>query len=324
MRKVLSACWQSVMVEKPCCTPEYNKGHSTRATAEILSKNTSVEHEDVLLNASSFLMGDGFDEGYYSDGETPQHEVQLTEFRLDTTTVTNAQFEIFVSETGYQTEAEQQGNSAVFHQDVTASETDIIEQMSVPWWLLVRGANWRHPGGSRSSIKELGDHPVVHISFHDALAYCKWSGRSLPTEAQWEYAARGGLENKRYPWGDELNPDGRYLANIWQGEFPHKNDASDGYLSTAPVKSFQPNEFGLWQMAGNVWEWCSDWFSPNAYNELVQLNPEGPESGKRRVIRGGSYLCHASYCNRYRVAARSAAEPLSSASNIGFRTIRKR
>lgn len=305
----------------PNCCPDNQSCSSLDGDAyKILPAKFMPKHEQVDIDSAEFVMGDHFFEGYYSDGETPLHKVKLDRFSIDSTPVTNAQFSTFVEDTRYQTEAERSGNSAVFHQNFVGKDDDIIRKLDVPWWLSVQGAHWRQPHGKNSTIEGLLDHPVVHISHKDALAYCLWSSRALPTEAQWEYAARGGLAQKRFPWGDVLEPDGQHCANLWQGHFPNNNDASDGFVSTAPVKSFEPNNFGLWQMVGNVWEWCADWFSPSFYKTGSSDNPTGPARGTRRVKRGGSYLCHASYCNRYRVAARSSATPLTSAENIGFRT----
>jgi formylglycine-generating enzyme len=185
----------------------------------------------------------------------------------------------------------------------------------------VRGADWAHPGGPDSSWTDVPNHPVVHVSHNDALHYCAWAGRRLPTEAEWEYAARGGLEHKRFAWGDDLNPGGEFRTNIWQGTFPTRNTTDDGYLGTAPVKSFPPNGYGLYEVAGNVWEWCNDWFLPNYYRTSPTLNPQGPPAAAGRVMRGGSYLCHNSYCNRYRVAARTSNTQDSSSGNCGFRTV---
>ena len=201
-------------------------------------------------------MGDQFAEGYVEDGEGPVHAVDLAPFVIDIDCVTTRQFAKFVEETGWLTEAERQGFSGVFQLAVMARNADVIGPMGVPWWLAVRGADWEHPFGPLSSADELLDHPVVHVSHGDALAYCAWAGRDLPSEAEWEYAARGGLVGKRYAWGDELMPDGRHRANIWQGAFPLFNSGEDGWRATAPVGSFEPNGFGLHQTAGNVWEWC--------------------------------------------------------------------
>ena len=272
-------------------------------------------------------MGDAFGEGYAGDGEGPTHRVRLSPYLLDATAVTNAAFGAFVKDTGYVTDAEQLGISAVFHLAVQAAPGDVVGRATgTPWWLVVRGADWRHPAGPRSSAARLPQHPVVQVSWRDAQAYCAWAGKRLPTEAEWERAARGGLEGARFPWGDELMDRGRWRLNIFQGEFPTRNTAEDGWETTAPVKTFRPNGYGLHQMAGNVWEWCADRFSPTTYAERgpLAVDPLAPgsdtdEADAARVMRGGSYLCHDSYCHRYRVAARSANTADSASGNLGFR-----
>ncbi|MFC8302763.1 formylglycine-generating enzyme family protein [Specibacter sp. NPDC057265] len=286
-------------------------------------------HRDVAIPAGTFAMGDPFDEGYPADGESPVHPVRLSAFRIDATAVTNAQFAAFVEATGYRTESEAYGTSAVFHLAVQADKTDIVGTAAgTPWWLNVRGANWAHPAGPRSHWQDSPEHPVVQVSHTDALSYCIWAGRTLPTEAQWEYAARGGLVQARYPWGNELHggvSGAGHHCNIWQGTFPTVNTCDDGFLTTAPVERFEPNGYGLYQTSGNVWEWCADWFLPKYYKSCLArgtvADPPGPTIGRGRVMRGGSYLCHDSYCNRYRLAARSSNSPDSASGNCGFRTV---
>ncbi|WP_460524352.1 formylglycine-generating enzyme family protein [Humibacter antri] len=316
--------------EVRCCAPSREQTDARgRAVSEPMRHrhaNTYPpgRHEiaQALIPSGAFLMGDVNGDENRADGETPAHLVAMDAFEIDVTAVTNADFGRFVDDTGYRTEAEEFGFSAVFHLAVQAHASDIISRAdSTPWWWGVRGADWRHPGGSRSELGGLHDHPVVHISWNDANAYCAWAGRRLPTEAEWERASRGGLEGHRYPWGDELTEhDGSWRANIWQGRFPLSNTLDDGFLTTAPVRSFAPNGYGLWQTVGNVWEWCSDRYSPNYYAHSPDANPRGPEGGETRVLRGGSYLCHESYCNRYRNSARSSNTPDSSMGNAGFRT----
>ena len=300
-------------------------GHAFRA------RHVQVRHavQQIPLPGGTFLMGDMFRDGFYGDGETPAHPVTLSPFTIDATSVTNADFAAFVEATGYTTEAAPFAFSAPFHLVLAADDDAILGRPAeTPWWVGVRGADWRHPEGRHSGIDGRGDHPVVHVSWNDAQAYCAWAGRRLPTEAEWEYASRGGLEGARYPWGNELMaPDGSWQVNIWQGQFPQVNTREDGFLTTAPVHTYRPNGFGLWQTVGNVWEWCADAFSPGTYRLDAESgtprDPQGPEDGASRVMRGGSYLCHDSYCNRYRNAARSSNTPDSSMGNAGFRTVKQ-
>jgi len=305
-----------------CCIPPRVAAPSRAGERSHFPPTAGGGHEDVLVPAGAFLMGDAFNEGYPADGELPVHPVKLDSFRIDVTTVSNGMFARFVEATGYRTEAEEFGSSAVFHLLLKAPRTEVLGVAAgALWWLNVRGADWAHPAGPDSHWSEVADHPVVHISHTDALAYCGWAGRRLPTEAEWEFAARGGLSGKRYAWGDELTPSEEHRCNIWQGTFPALDTAADGFRGTAPVKSFPPNGYGLHEVAGNVWEWCSDMFHPGYYGMSPIDNPQGPPAGSGRVMRGGSYLCHDSYCNRYRVAARTSNTPDSSSGNCGFRTV---
>ena len=261
--------------------------------------------------------------GFPADGEGPVRDVRIDGFRIDATAVTNREFATFVEATNYRTDAETYGWSYVFHLFLSRQTVYRTPQRpeQTPWWVPVTGASWDAPEGPNSGIDERLEHPVVHISWQDASAYCAWAGTRLPTEAEWELAARGGLEQQRFPWGNKLTPKNEHRCNIWQGQFPDVNTAADGWVSTAPASAYKPNGFGLYNVAGNVWEWCNDWFSPTHHITDDPNNPMGPEHGQRRVLRGGSYLCHRSYCNRYRVAARSSNTPDSSAGNLGFRCV---
>ncbi|MFV0319197.1 MAG: formylglycine-generating enzyme family protein [Microbacterium sp.] len=299
-------------------------GTEERTPAPTGENSGRGEHslEQATIRAGTFTMGDSSGDRNIGDGERPLHDVTLSAFTIDATSVTNDAFARFADATGYRTEAEEFGFSAVFHLAVRAPASDLMQPVpQAPWWVGVRGADWRRPGGRTSSIDGLGDHPVVHVSWNDAMAYCAWAGRRLPTEAEWEYAARGGIASAKYPWGDEEIAAGGWRANIWQGEFPRVNTRADGWLTTAPVHTYRPNGYGLWQMVGNVWEWCQDWFDPRYYEASPPENPCGPPRAAARVLRGGSYLCHISYCNRYRNSARSQNTPDSSMGNAGFRTV---
>ena len=273
----------------------------------------------VSVVGGAFRMGASGSVAYDADGEGPIHTVELDPFRIAAACVTNDEFAAFIAATGHKTEAEVFGWSFVFGGLLPDDFPPTRAVAAAPWWRQVHGADWQHPEGPQSDIAERGDHPVVHVSWRDAVVYCEWSGTRLPTEAEWECAARGGREGTVFPWGDELEPDGRHMMNVFQGEFPTRDTGEDGWIGTAPVTAYQANGFGLHNMTGNVWEWCADWYSPRYYGRSRLRNPPGPERGENRVMRGGSYLCHASYCRRYRVAARSANSPDSSAGNVGFR-----
>lgn len=270
-------------------------------------------------------MGTNAPYSFSADGEGPAHTVRLRPFLMDATCVTNEQFNAFVNASGYKTEAERFGWSFVFSGHLPPSEIAKPSRPKVAgseWWCRVDGATWRHPEGPKTTIKQRWDHPAVQISWRDAVAYAEWAGKRLPTEAEWEFAARGGLTQKPFPWGDELEPAGKHAMNVWQGTFPSRNTRADGHDATAPAKSYKANHYGLYQMTGNVWEWCLDWFEARYYAASPVENPQGPNTGTRRVMRGGSFLCHASYCNRYRTDARSSNTPESSTTNLGFRCVR--
>ncbi len=278
------------------------------------------------LAGGTFLMGTDYRHAFPADGEGPVRPVNLSPFEIDTYPVTNSDFSAFVDATGYRTEAEVFSWSFVFWNHLPAERiAELVEDTvaAAPWWCKVPGATWRSPEGPGSHINHRPNHPVVHVSWNDAVAYAAWARKRLPTEAQWEFAARGGLEQNLYPWGDELTPGGRHLCNIWQGEFPRLDTAEDGFAGACPVDAFPPNSYGLYSITGNVWEWCSDWFTNTFVRRRVgPHDPAGPARGETKVMKGGSFLCHASYCNRYRVAARTSNTPDSSASNIGFRCAR--
>jgi len=271
----------------------------------------------IEISAGAYRMGSEDSDVFSEDGEGPVRVVELPAFMIDAFAVSNEVFGKFVASTGYRTDAERYGWSFVFVAFVTPQAEVLNGRVhSAPWWLPVRGADWRRPRGPGSNIDQIADHPVVHVSWNDAVSFARWCGKRLPTEAEWEMAARGGLDQTRYPWGDVFAPDGRHRCNTWQGKFPELDTGEDGYTGTAPVSSFDPNGFGLYNVAGNVWEWCA-----NKWRSNWVLNP-APFAAEAKVIRGGSYLCHADYCNRYRCSARSCAVADTSTGHIGFRCAR--
>ena len=314
-----------------CCMPTKSSITGERVAVNQCSEKPESKRSPhygsregmVLIEAGSFLMGTDSDKGWEADGEKKVIEVSMDPYWISRCCVTNREFGEFVDDTGYVSEAEQFGWSYVFHILLQKSVLKRLKPQNVQgleWWYGVEGAYWRKPEGPGSNVKKRMDYPAIHISWSDAVAYCQWKGHRLPTEAEWEKAARGGLEQKIYPWGDELHPEGKHRCNIWQGNFPLANTAEDGHVGPAPAKSFRANGFGMYNLVGNVWEWCSDWFSPNWRLIHKEPNPQGPDTGGSKVMKGGSYLCHDSYCNRYRVAARTSNTPDSSTGNLGFRT----
>lgn len=297
-----------------CCSPS-RTADEAKAAAPVSARSAPPEGVDeayrarVELPGGAFRMGNEDRDANLGDGEGPVREVEVAPFAVDAYAVTNARFAAFVEATGHRTEAELFGWSYVFAKFLPARLRKVSPRPdATPWWCGVEGARWDVPEGPGSGLEGRWHHPVVHVGWRDACAFSAWDGGRLPSEEEWEYAARGGLDQARYAWGDELLPGGVHRCNIWQGTFPSKNTAEDGYTGTAPVDAFEPNGFGLYNVSGNVWEWTADTWRPG--------------EPSLRATRGGSYLCHASYCNRYRVAARTANTPDSTAGNLGFRVVR--
>ena len=304
----------------------------------------------VWVPGGTFWMGN--DDPMFPDAK-PVHLVAVDGFWMDATEVTNAEFRAFVDATGYRTVAERTPTyEEIIAQMPTGQPRPPREQIEpllkpgsivfapppgpVPlnnhlqWWAWKDGASWRHPEGPGSTIEDRMDHPVAHVAYEDAVAYAKWAGKRLPTEAEWEFASRGGLDREPFVWGDELKPDGEWLANIWQGQFPVENTEDDGYARTAPVATFPPNGYGLFDMAGNVWEWCADWYRPDYYENSPDRNPKGPKDSHdpmepgvaKRVQRGGSFMCSDLYCVRYRVGTRGKGAIDSGSPHVGFRCVK--
>lgn len=316
-------------MSKPCCGPDrsdvphaVDSDWLTTALA-IPPANDATRAE--LAGALIPLTGGFFDMGirqdqFIDDFCAPRRKVKLSPFRISATACSNAEYARFVHATGYLTVAEREGWSSVFMGFLDQPEKFPRSPPGLPWWRLVEGACWSAPEGAGSTISGREDHPVVHVSWFDALAYCTWAGLHLPTEAQWEFAARGGLARAKFPWGDEMQPGGTHMMNTWQGRFPIENTAEDGFAGTAPVRAFAPNGYGLFNTCGNVWEWVQDYYLPGPIKGPFPLrDPKGPLNGDSRVQRGGSHLCHESYCNRYHVHSRTRNTPDSSTGHTGFR-----
>ena len=305
--------------------------------AALVRAKAEVPEGMVRIPGGTFMMGS-------TDGppdEMPLHEVKVKPFLMDKTEVTNDEWTRFFNATGYVTLAER----PLSEKDVpgllpeyvgkTVSlclrpQRGPVDLRTSSWWGPVLGANWRHPNGPDSDIKGKGKHPVVHVAWLDAQAYCKWAGKRLPTEAEWEFSARGGLKDQPYVWGGEFSPNGKLMANTWQGQFPTENTAQDGFPNTAPVGTFPGNGYGLFDMAGNVWEWTADWFHPDYYSQSPKENPPGPTTSHdpnepgtmKRVTRGGSWMCADNYCRGYRPSARMKTSPDTSLQNTGFRCVK--
>ncbi|PJE28537.1 serine/threonine protein phosphatase [Pseudooceanicola marinus] len=307
---------------KPDCMRQDDASYMAAALAVPLAAHgTRQELHDALVSipAGHFEMGTRVSR-YARDLDSPRRRVKVSGFRIADATVCNAEYARFINETGYRTVSEVEGWSYVFHLQLADPTLWPLHPPGLPWWRLVHGASWAQPEGPGSSWENRADHPAVHLTWFDALAYVTWAGLRLPREAEWERAARGGLVNKKFPWGNKLVPESGFAMNTWQGDFPHTNSGEDGYIGTAPVRSYAPNGYGLYNMTGNIWEWVQDFYGPRPTpSRLPEQDPTGPQTGSARIQRGGSYLCHVSYCDRYHVHSRTWNDANSSTANCGLR-----
>ena len=331
------------------CLPTPQNKFSEKPVIVKSQKKSRDNKNMVLIPGGVFSMG-GDGDGWKD--EFPKHNVEIDSFWMDINEVTNNQFLEFVNSTGYITTAERNIDWNQMKKDLPPNTPKPDDSYLVPsslvffptsgavnlndvsqWWRFINGANWRQPQGPGSNIDGKGNHPVVHVSWFDAIAYCEWAGSRLPTEAEWEYASRGGIIDATFSWGNEDLDEGKLKANTWNGNFPYYNSKDDGFIYTADVRSFEPNGYGLFDMSGNVWEWCSDWYDENYYysvSEILSINPQGPPKSydsnepyaQKKVSRGGSFLCHKSYCTGYRNSMRMKSTPDTSSMHTGFRTVR--
>lgn len=346
---ILNANFSFLSAQELSCHPVSNRFHIVSKNETSTGKKASTEGM-ILIKAGEFMMGASDSRG--RQDEYPQHKVKLNDFYMDATEVTNAQFAEFVKQTGYITTAERIPDWNELKKQLpegTAKPADsllvaaslVFKALDRPvpldnpgiWWDWKKGASWKHPQGPKSTIQGKENYPVVQVSWEDANAYAKWAGKRLPTEAEYEYAARGGLKNMPYPWGSEEPYDGKPKANTWDGTFPYKNTSQDGFQGLAPVKNYQPNGYGLYDISGNVWEWCSDNYNRDYYKEFedgkMVENPKGavesydPQmpGSEVKVIRGGSFMCNESYCSGYRVSSRMMSSADTSLENTGFRCV---
>ncbi|NRB20932.1 MAG: formylglycine-generating enzyme family protein [Rhodobacteraceae bacterium] len=305
---------------KPCCQVARNMGHRDSAPQVFTAQKSSVNFDTALIPGGKAIVGTAHPH-IADDGESPLRSSRVRPFRMGMTAVTNAQFQAFVAATGYVTEAEGFAWSFVFWSDVAKESAGVRRVPGLDWWRAVEGADWRNSHGPKTDSRAWqSDHPVSQVSWADARAYASWVGGRLPTEVEWEHAARGGLGDVKYPWGDS-DPDDvhNFRCNIWQGQFPQVNTATDGYRHTAPAQSFEANGFGLYNMVGNVWEWTADRFTIKSLKASVKTRLAGMKG--YRLSKGGSFLCHQSYCFRYRIAARSGSSPDSATPHQGFRMV---
>ena len=310
-----------------CCPKPKGTIGAAQQFRPSLQLDASSHLQTMLATDLVFVRGGFFEMGtrrskYAQDRDGPPRKIAVSDFSIGRFCVTNRIFARFVEETGYKTTAEHEGWSFVFEGHLNRPQEYDVSALHTPWWRKVPGSCWKAPEGPGSGLEARKNHPVTHVSWYDAVAFCQFTGMRLPREAEWEFAARGGLKKAKYPWGNRAVPDGAHRHNIWQGRFPEIDTAEDGYAGTSPVDTFAPNGYGIHNMTGNVWEWCADWFGDlPAKKHPPERDPERTANGPGRVMRGGSFMCHASYCERYFVHSRTFNTSDSSTGHIGFRVV---